>query len=83
MSSIAESDIEEAALAWLAELGYDRFTRSLTSPRILPMRNAPTYNEVVLERRLRDAVARLNRNIPAEAQEDAIRKVLHPRLSSH
>ena len=77
MSSIAESDIEEAALDWLAELGYN----VLHGPDIAP--EAPdaersTYSKVVLERRFRDAAARLNPNIPAEAQEDAIRKVLHP-----
>ena len=77
MSSIAESDIEEAALAWLAELGYTVLHGPDIAPDT-PDAERSTYNEVVLERRLRDAVARLNRNIPAEAQEDAIRKVLHP-----
>ena len=40
MSSIAESDIEEAALDWLAELGY----AVLHGPDIAPdtpMQNAP------------------------------------------
>jgi len=77
MTTIAESDIEEAALVWLNELGYT----VLHGPNIAP--DTPdaersSYNEVILERRLRDAVARLNPNIPAEAQEEAIRKVLHP-----
>ena len=36
------------------------------------------YEDVVLERRLRDAIARLNPNIPAESQEEAVQKVLSP-----
>jgi type I restriction enzyme R subunit len=32
----------------------------------------------VLRGRLRDAIAQLNPHIPAEAQEDAVRKVLRP-----
>ena len=77
MTTITESDIEEAALDWLAGLGY----AVLHGPDIAPDTpdaERPTYSEVILERRLRDAVARLNPNIPAEAQEEAIRKVLHP-----
>ena len=77
LNPIYESDIEEAALGWLAELGYD----VLHGPDIAP--EAPdaersSYSEVILERCFREAVARLNPNIPAEAQEEAIRKVLHP-----
>ena len=37
-----------------------------------------SYNEVILTRRLRDAVAHLNPNIPADAQQEAIRKILNP-----
>ncbi len=77
LNTIYESDIEEAALDWLAEIDYT----VLHGPDIAP--EAPdaersTYSEVILERRLRDAVARLNPNLPAEAQEDTIRKVLYP-----
>ena len=38
-------------------------------------RSDPTYRDVVLERRLRDALVRLNPNLPAEAVEDAYRKL--------
>ena len=77
LSTIYESDIEEASLNWLAELGY----AVLHGPDIAP--DTPdaersSYNEVVLKHRLHDAVARLNPEIPADAQEEAIRKVLHP-----
>ena len=68
LNPIYESDIEETALDWFAELGYT----ALHGPDIAP--DTPdaersTYSEVILERRLRDAVAHLNPNIPAEAHE--------------
>ena len=77
LNPIREFNIEEAALDWLAELDY----AVLHGPDIAP--EAPdaersSYSEVALERRFRDAVAHLNPNIPAEAHEEAIRKVLYP-----
>ena len=77
LTTIHESDIEKATLEWLANLGYT----VLHGPDITPdTSNAErsTYKEVVLTRRLRDAVARLNPTIPTEAQEEAIRKMLNP-----
>ena len=81
LNTIYESDIEEASLEWLAELGYT----VLHGPDIAPdSPNAErsTYKEVFLKRRLQDAVARLNPKIPADAQEEAIRKVLNPDFPS-
>ena len=77
MTTIAESDIEEAALDWLGELGYDVLHGTDIAPEA-PDAERSTYSEVILERRFRDAVAHLNPNIPPDAQEEAIRKVLHP-----
>ena len=77
LNKIYESDIEEASFNWLAALGYT----VLHGPDIAPdMPNAErsTYKEVVLTTRLRDTVARLNPKIPANAQAEAIRKVLNP-----
>ena len=77
LNKIYESDIEEAALEWFTDLGYT----VLHGPDIAPDNpNAErsTYKEVVLANRLRDAVARLNPNIPADAQQEAIRKILNP-----
>ena len=77
LNMIYESDIEAASLDWLAELGYT----VLHGPDIAP--DTPhvercTYSEVLLTGRLRDAVARLNPKIAAEAREEAIRKVRYP-----
>ena len=77
MTTIAESDIEEAALNWLAELGYTILHGPDIAPDT-PDAERSTYSEVILERRFRDAVTRLNPNIPAEAYGEAIQKVLHP-----
>ncbi len=76
-NTIYESDIEEAALEWFAELGYTVLHGPDIAPDT-PDAGRSAYNEVILMRRLQDAVANLNPNIPAEAQQDAIRKVLNP-----
>ena len=74
--SFTESIVEDAALAWLAGLGY----AVLHGPDIavgMPgaERSDPNYRDVVLEGRLRQALVRLNPDLPAEALEDAFRKL--------
>jgi type I restriction enzyme R subunit len=76
MSNFTESVVEDAALAWLEALGY----AVLHGPDIaagMPgaERSDPNYRDVVLERRFRDALAALNPTLPAEALEDAFRKL--------
>lgn len=74
-SSLAESHVEEAALSWLEGLGY----AILHGPDIAPGEPAAerkTYQDVILIHRLRDAVTLLNPEVPAEACEEALRKVL-------
>ena len=63
--SLNESVVEEAALAWLEELGYG-VTRG---PHIAPGEPAAertSFGDVVLVERLRSAIQRLNPAIPAE-----------------
>ncbi|MCI0620291.1 MAG: type I restriction endonuclease subunit R [Acidobacteria bacterium] len=72
---MTESVVEQAALAWFESLGY----QVLSGPTIAPgelFEERSTYGDVVLVKRLREALARINRLIPAEAIEDAVRKVL-------
>ena len=76
-NTIYESDIEEASLNWLTELGYTVLHGPDIAPDT-PDAERSTYKEVFLKRRLQDAVARLNPKIPTEAQQEAIRKVLNP-----
>ena len=76
-NTIYESDIEEVSLNWLADLGYTVLHGPDIAPDT-PDAERSSYNEVILTRRLRDAVANLNPNIPADAQQEAIRKILNP-----
>ena len=74
MAGISESDVEDAALEWLAGLGYD----VVHGPDIGPEGSAPergSYAEVLLAGRLREALERLNPHLPAETLEDVLRKV--------
>lgn len=77
----AESEVEEAALAWFESLGYTvQF-----GPEMLPgelFAERASYHDVVLERRLADAIARLNPHLPHEAHDEALRKVLRPETPS-
>jgi type I restriction enzyme, R subunit len=43
-----------------------------------PATERADYSQVILEQRLRDAIARLNPELPAEAREDAFRKLTRP-----
>ena len=77
MSAFTESVVEEAALDWLARLGY----AVLHGPEIAAGEHAAErsdsgYRDVVLERRLRAALARLNPDLPPDALEDAHRKLM-------
>jgi type I restriction enzyme R subunit len=77
MAHLTESTIEEAALAWLEAAGW----RIAHGPEIAPdqrLAERRDYGEVVLAQRLRDALARLNPQLPAEALEDAFRKLTRP-----
>ncbi len=76
-SPFAESDVESAALEWLAGLGYS----VLAGPDIAPDGPTPeraAFGQVVLEGRLRDALARLNPKLPPAALEDAFAKIARP-----
>ena len=74
MSHLTESQIEEAALEWLAGLGY----AVLYGPDISPDGSMPergSYDQVLLTIRHREALARLNPHLPAEMLEEVLRKV--------
>ena len=68
MTRFAESDVEEAALSWLEELGYAVLHGLQIAPGE-PAAERENYQETVLTRRLRKALPRLNPTIPAEALE--------------
>jgi type I restriction enzyme, R subunit len=74
--TFTESVVEDAALEWFEGLGY----AVLHGPEIAAgtdgaERIDPGYRDVILERRVQNALARLNHGLPAEAVEDAYRKL--------
>ena len=76
MAQLAESDIESAALAWLESLGWlVRHGPEIAAGTPRAERSDPGYRDVVLERRLRRALVRLNPNLRTEALDDAVRKL--------
>jgi type I restriction enzyme, R subunit len=76
MTTFTESGVEQAALSWLDALGYDVLHGPEISVGMLAAeRSDPAYRDVILERRLRRALARLNSDLPPEALEDAYRKL--------
>ena len=76
MASFSESIVEDAALGWLEALGYS----VLHGPDIavgMPgaERRDPNYRDAVLEGHMRQALDRLNPDLPPEALDDAYRKL--------
>ncbi len=77
MTAITESTVESAALAWLESLGWQVLHGPDVAPDTLTAERTD-YGQVVLERRIRDALVRLNPALPVEAIEDAFRKITRP-----
>lgn len=69
-----ESIVEEAALDWLAGLGY----AVAPGPEIVETERNGDYGRVVLADRLRAALARLNPKVPGSAIKEAFRKLTIP-----
>lgn len=72
-----ESVVEEATLAWLKGQGW----ALVQGPDIAPGEAAAEraeYGQVVLEERLRKALARLNPGLPDDALDEAFRKLIRP-----
>ncbi|WP_058555959.1 type I restriction endonuclease subunit R [Thiohalocapsa sp. ML1] len=79
MTKLAESHVEAATLAWLAELGYS----TAHGPDLSPDGAAPeraSYADVVLVGRLRAALARINPHLPAATLEEVVKKVQQTEL---
>jgi type I restriction enzyme, R subunit len=69
-----ETVVEEAALAWLEASGWHIAHGPDIAPEI-PAAERRDYSEVALTQRLRSALARLNPSLPADALEDAFRRL--------
>jgi len=69
-----ESIVEETTLAWFEDLGY----QTIFGPKIAFDGERPErgdYQETLLLGRLQDAIARINPQLPAQAQEEAVRQI--------
>lgn len=73
--SLNESIVEDAAISWFAQIGYTVGHGPNIAPAE-PGAERTSFADVILKGRLRDAIHRLNPQIPGEAQEEALRKVL-------
>lgn len=82
MSILNEDHLEQAALQWLAGLGWETAHGPDISPpdAKTPGPERDTYRQVVLHHRLRQAIQRLNPHIPANARDEALRLVLSPNI---
>jgi type I restriction enzyme, R subunit len=74
---MTESMIEQAALAWLKRLGWTVKHGPEIAPGELAAERSD-FGQVVLAQRLRDALTQLNPTLPAEALNDAFRKLTRP-----
>ena len=69
-----ENELEQAALSWFEELGYE----TAHGPDLSPGGDAPeraTTDDVVLEGRFRKALAILNPTTPADALDEVVRRI--------
>ena len=74
MTKITESDIEKLAIERLEHGGY----QYAYGPEISPNGETPerhSFEEVLLTERLKEAVGRINPNIPDDARDDAVRQI--------
>ena len=77
MTSLSESVVESASLAWLESVGWSVAHGPDIAPGTLGAER-DDYGQVTLDRRLRDALARLNPSLPYEALDDAYRRLTRP-----
>ncbi|MXW46853.1 MAG: type I restriction endonuclease subunit R [Gammaproteobacteria bacterium] len=81
MSGVDEAGVEDAALAWLQDLGWS----VAAGPALLSddgNGERADHGAVVLEQRLRSALARLNSGMTTSARDDAFRRLLNPQGST-
>jgi len=78
---ISESIIEQATLDWLKAIGWETVFGPDIAPGMLAAERE-NYEQVVLERRLRQALQRLNPQVSADTLEEAFRKLSRPEFPS-
>ena len=74
MAVISEDHIEQIIIQEFIDLGYSYVNGTDISPEGSSQERE--FDEVVLKQRLRSAIAKQNPTVPADAQEDALKKLL-------
>ena len=80
-NNFCESQLEEATLEWFEELGYE----VVFAPDIAPdgeYSERDDYSDVILNNRVKDALARINPKFSIDALEDAFRQIITPQSPS-
>jgi len=75
MNKITETNIEAFAIETLQSQGWE-YVHGLSIAPGAEHAERESFGQIILPHRLRKGVARLNPNIPADAQEQAVQKVL-------
>ena len=71
-----EDHLEEAAIEVLQELGYSyAFGPDIAYDGYSPERN--DYKDVILEQRVKDALFKINRDLPKEALDEAYKRIIN------
>jgi len=71
---ISEDHIEQIVIQEFIDLGYSYVNGADISPEGISQERQ--FDEVVLKQRLQAAISKLNPNVPSEAQEEAVKKLL-------
>ena len=75
MKPINENIIEQSAIEILQSLGWE-YVHGLTIAPTAELQERESYEQIILIERLRKSISILNPDIPVEAQEAAVQKVL-------
>ncbi len=74
MTTLNETDVEQAALEWLSEIGWDTTGGANIGPdAAAPLRDR--FSDVVLDTHLRNALSSLNPELPVDTLDDAFRRL--------
>ena len=81
MTTITEDDVEQLAVGWLENVDWQTVNGIEIAPESAGAER-DGFEAVILERRLRDSLERLNPDLGIEALEDAYRKLTNPNGTS-
>ena len=73
MTTLTEAAVEQAALDWLEGLGW-----SIAHGPDISDAEHDNYDQIVLEQRLTNAIDSLNPDLPHQARDDTLRKLIRP-----